>query len=97
MQRYTAGKEPVCILGDYNQRIPRTRQPEHVARVLMDAIPAGYQIVTEGLVDAEGNSLIDHIAVSPSLHTDDLQILPRTAGDGTKLSDHVGVCANLGE
>ena len=82
---------PTCVLGDYNQRIPRVSQPENVAKALADAIPASFRIATEGMKDAEGHNLIDHFAVSPGLSIFITRIIPRFAGDGTKLSDHVGV------
>ena len=95
MARYSERPEPICIVGDYNQRIPRVGQPVNVAKALADAMPPGFEIATAGLQDAEGFNLIDHFAVSPGLIISITQIIPRVAKDGTKLSDHVGVAASL--
>ncbi len=85
--------EPSCLLGDFNQRIPRDKQPQHVADALSAAILPGFRVVTAGASDSEGNRLIDHIAVSAGLSASVLAILPKSADDGTLLSDHVGVAA----
>ncbi len=87
---------PICLLGDYNQRIPRVGQPLNVAKALADAIPEDFRIATEGMKDSEGRDLIDHLSVSPGLSISIPQVIPRHAGDGTRLSDHVGVVASLG-
>ena len=96
LDRYSELSEPICILGDYNQRIPRVRQPKPVAKALMNAMPDDFTISTEGMKDGEGKALIDHFAVSSLLTARDIKILPRFAADGTRLSDHVGVAAHLG-
>ena len=95
LARYSADGMPKCILGDYNQRIPRVGQPVNVARALADAIPADFRIATEGMKDSEGKDLIDHFAVSRGLSITITQIVPRFAVCGTELSDHVGVVASL--
>jgi len=92
---HSAPRPPVCVLGDYNQRIPRATQPQGVVDALRNAIPSSFSIVTEGLKDASGKDLIDHITVSPCLHARNLTILPRFGVDGRRLSDHVGVAACL--
>jgi exonuclease III len=92
---YTSDRTPICIVGDFNQRIPRAGQPLNVAKALKDAIPANFEIATEGRKDAEGGALIDHFVVSPNLSIAITQIIPRIAPDGTRLSDHVGITAFL--
>lgn len=42
---------PTCVLGDYNQRIPRMDQAVNFAKALADTIPADFRIVTN-----EGNA-----------------------------------------
>jgi endonuclease/exonuclease/phosphatase family metal-dependent hydrolase len=91
LTRYSSQEQPICILGDYNQRIPRYRQPIRVAQALMKAIPDDFTIATRGMADADGKFLIDHILTSPTLKTEITEIIPRFAEDGTRLSDHVGV------
>jgi len=93
--RYTDQPFPVCVLGDYNQRIPRVSQPLSVFEALMKAIPSHFNIATSGLTDAEGYNLIDHIAVSPTLRVTVNGILPKFTQDGTRLSDHAGVHATI--
>jgi hypothetical protein len=95
LRRYAESDLPVCVLGDYNQRIPRFKQPPEVAGALAAALPPGFRVATEGMVDAEGRGLIDHVAGSPGLEISILSVIPRIAGDGTRLSDHVGVAAML--
>jgi endonuclease/exonuclease/phosphatase family metal-dependent hydrolase len=95
LARYSADRTPTCVVGDFNQRIPRVSQPVNVAKALADAIPADFMIATEGLKDAEGADLIDHFVVSSDLSISITQIVPRFSLDGTRLSDHVGVAAAL--
>lgn len=93
--RYASMGVPVCVLGDYNQRIPRVSQPLHVAEALVSAIPGSFQIATAEMKDREGKNLIDHFAVSRGLAITITDILPKSATDGTRLSDHAGVAAVL--
>ncbi|MEI6704761.1 MAG: endonuclease/exonuclease/phosphatase family protein [Deltaproteobacteria bacterium] len=86
---------PVCILGDFNQRIPGTIQPMHVYDALMQGIPPTFTIITEKIMDEDGEQLIDHIAVSQSLKALPPQIVSRYSSDGTQLSDHVGVFTRI--
>lgn len=95
IEAHSASSHPICILGDYNQRIPRLYQPEHIAKALLHAIPNDFTFITQGLKDNEDKQLIDHICVSPSLTASATQILPHTTPDGTRLTDHMGVLANI--
>lgn len=95
LARYSTDRTPTCVVGDYNQRIPRVGQPVNVAKALADAIPADFRIATKGMKDSEVKDLIDHYAASPGLSISITQIVPRFASDGTSLSDHVGVAALL--
>ena len=91
IEKYKNQNTPICVLGDFNQRIPRHRQPIEVEQALINAIPANYNILTKGLKDSEGKLLIDHIVLSPGLNSNTCNIIPRFSLDGTKLSDHVGI------
>ncbi len=95
LARYEKDAIPSCVLGDFNQRVPRVNQPLDVAQALADAISDRFQIATEGIKDAEGNQLIDHFAGSPHLTISVTSIIPRFTSDGTRLSDHVGVAATV--
>lgn len=93
--RYAEMPHPVCILGDFNQRIPKSRQPAEVAEALAAALPSDFTIATEGLTDADGHQLIDHIGVSAGLNATEIEVIPRFSSDGIRLSDHVGVATTL--
>lgn len=95
LKRYAEQPIPVCVVGDFNQRIPRINQPVPVFEALMAAIPPNFHIATAGLTDSEGFNFIDHIAVSPTLRVAINGILPKSAEDGTRLSDHAGVHATI--
>ncbi len=96
LERLVKRDEPVCILGDFNQRIPRVAQPEFVEKALLRAIAQDFQVATEGMKDPEDKDLIDHVAGSPDLEVCVNQIIPRFGPDGTRLSDHVGILVELG-
>lgn len=95
LKRYGAAQEPLCVIGDYNQRIPRVSQPDAVYRALHGSLAGCVSVATEGLKDAEGKCLIDHVAVSPQLRAQVTQILPRISDAGMRLSDHVGIVARI--
>jgi len=95
IRRHAGDGIPICLLGDYNQRIPRASQPPEVSAALMDAIPAGFTVATEGLEDAEGHRLIDHIATPADMTVRIDHLLPRACADGIRLTDHTGILATL--
>jgi endonuclease/exonuclease/phosphatase family metal-dependent hydrolase len=95
LERYSELEYPLCVFGDYNQRIPRVSQPKHIADALLTAMPPDFSIVTEGMTDPENKNLIDHFSISSTLNALSIEILPRFDSDGTRLSDHVGVVATL--
>ncbi|MBY6014077.1 endonuclease/exonuclease/phosphatase family protein [Qipengyuania gaetbuli] len=83
---------PCMIVGDFNQAIPRTRQPERVATKLEQAFHRMNIITRE--FEFAGRPTIDHIAVSKSLRTHALSALSDTM-DGVRLSDHFGLAAEV--
>ncbi len=93
--RYSRDRTPICVLGDFNQRIPRVTQPSHVFDALLQAIPSSFRIITSGLKDSEGKNVIDHIAISDGLHSEATTTISRFAPDGTRLSDHVGIASTI--
>lgn len=95
VSRYSEQKHPVCILGDYNQRIPRKYQPEHVLQLLNDIIGEGFNTETSRIHDSEDKQLIDHISASPELKISVSEIHPKVTSNGIELSDHVGIVAEL--
>jgi endonuclease/exonuclease/phosphatase family metal-dependent hydrolase len=92
---YLQHEFPVCITGDFNQRIPRQRQPEDIYDLLQATFAPGYVLRTGGIKDEEGHLLIDHIAISGGLSLEVEKLIPKKQAKGLPLSDHVGVLATL--
>lgn len=78
---------PTVIAGDFNQRIPRVRQPTRVAERLAEVL-ADWTIHTAG--DFEHGPHIDHIASNEHLGCQDATDWPGIDELG-RLSDHAGV------
>lgn len=88
IQSYLANDTPLCIMGDYNQRIPKGWQPQH----LLDALQHCFKdltIHTTGITDPEDKHLIDHTATSPQMTYQIQGFYPKMQAP-TKLSDHTG-------
>lgn len=86
-----------CILGDFNQRIPRRRAPQPVFERLMQWLD-GFEVLTEGEVPGLVEPVVDHIAVTPDLAVMGVRGIDRqqdNAGDGRALSDHHLVMCRL--
>jgi hypothetical protein len=81
----------VCLLGDFNQRIPRINEPEAVALALRNVFPSNFTVSTSEMLDGDGKPLIDHLVVSDGVTLSGLQVIPKLTVDGTRLSDHAGV------
>ncbi len=82
---------PTVIAGDFNQRIPRGRQPVRVFDRLGDVL-SGWTIHTGG---AQPNGPhIDHIATNPALLREMVRDWPASDHLG-RLSDHAGVVCHL--
>lgn len=86
---------PLAIMGDFNQRLPRSRQPVYAYEKLIDVLSTGLTVHTSGSLGPEGNQLIDHIATTSELEFYDLTVLDREYMDGMRLSDHFGVTGYL--
>ncbi len=84
---------PLVVAGDFNQRLPRSRQPEHVHRLLVDALD-DLTVTTAG--ETPAGRLIDHIAISPGLVAARLAVIPGRDRNAP-LSDHVGITLMLAE
>ena len=82
---------PTVIAGDFNQRIPRGRQPIRVATRLADVL-ADWSIHTAG--DMTFGPHIDHIASNRRLTLDSASDWPNHDAIG-RLSDHSGVKCRL--
>lgn len=82
---------PTLVAGDFNQRIPRKRQPIRAEEAL-DAALVDMTVWTQG--DTHCGQLIDHIAGSADLAFDSVEVWSAGDADGA-LSDHSGVAGNV--
>lgn len=85
------GDVPAVIAGDFNQRIPRGRQPLRVFDRLRDVL-AGWTIHTAG--DLPNGPHIDHIATNRRFVLESVSDWP-AADEHGRLSDHAGVMCRL--
>ncbi len=83
---------PTVIAGDFNQRIPRGRQPMPVATRLNDVL-ANWKIHTADVMP--NGPHIDHIATDGQFVLESLRDWPGSDPIG-RLSDHAGVACRLG-
>ncbi len=82
---------PLLVAGDFNQRIPRQRQPQEVADELALAL-SGLVVHTVG--ETEQGALIDHVVTTDELLCGRLSTWSGES-DAGKLSDHAGVVVEL--
>ena len=84
-------RQRTVVLGDFNQRIPRHRQPKRVYRAMRDAF-SGFCFATAGKLGERAEGSIDHIAHTTDLAlAGDIRIWPKR-GARFNLTDHnVGV------
>ncbi len=90
---FSEASRPRIVLGDFNQRIPRSRTPHRVYGQFADTF-ADWRIPTEGVVPGAGVQVVDHLA-----HCDELECVgvsgwPNTLS-GRRMSDHPGVVVQL--
>lgn len=90
---HEAAQGPCLVAGDFNQRIPRSRQPREVADLLGEAFK-DFAIPTAGQRPETGRQMIDHVAISPSLQCRDVSGWGGEK-DGKKMSDHDGVSVEV--
>ncbi|QQL43931.1 endonuclease/exonuclease/phosphatase family protein [Sulfuriroseicoccus oceanibius] len=86
IQQYQS--EPLCVVGDFNQRVPKGRQPQQVLDRLLDVF-SPLTIHTAHHRCPEDKLLIDHVATSGHLSYAIDRLLPMTFEE-TRLSDHNG-------
>lgn len=81
------------LFGDFNQSIPRFRQPVHVAQSLEENIlGCGLTPISNDMFCEKGVPLIDHICVSAGLAGQVSAQWPKHSGS-MRLSDHTGILA----
>lgn len=84
---------PRIVAGDFNQRIPRKRNPQYAYDALIETFEA-LTIATTGELDADARQTIDHVAHSSDLSASPVTVLSELDGD-CRLSDHFGVSVEL--
>ncbi len=96
LERYLKGaRERTIVIGDYNQKIPRTHAPHQVHAALTHCLGEHLSAATGGPLLPDGRTVIDHIAHTLDLRPSDLITLSNLAPGGETLSDHLGVTASL--
>ncbi len=85
----------LVVAGDFNQRVPRQRQPTEVFQALERALEPRLHIATSGTVAGTDARLIDHLAHSEPLAALSVRAWSRYDENGRQLSDHDGVCVHL--
>lgn len=88
---YSDRSVPTVLLGDFNQRVPRARQPEHVFSALTTALSPDFRLVTAGPIADAPHLAIDHLAVCGSLHPVRIGFLSHHDANGAPMSDHFGL------
>ncbi|MDE2818372.1 MAG: endonuclease/exonuclease/phosphatase family protein [Chloroflexota bacterium] len=92
-------KSRAILLGDFNLQIPPHNYPYRRSEVnrKRQATFDGWSIPTAGEWDeaALDKRFIDHIAHTPDLGLRSLRFFSRIAADGSRLSDHNGVCIEI--
>lgn len=81
---------PTVVAGDYNQQIPRKRQTIRAEQALEAAL-VDMSVWTGG--DTRCGQLIDHIAGSPEIAVDRIDVWAKADAAGP-LSDHTGVACD---
>ncbi len=84
----------LLVVGDYNQKVPRTIAPVAAYRALDKAVLSRLRLITMGTIEPAQGQLIDHIAISPDLKALSVKSLSNMDGE-RRLSDHLGVAATL--
>jgi len=95
LSRYAEYDIPVCVLGDFNQRIPATSWNAAYIQHLHAALGDTYTIHTGGTTDVDGEQLIDHVATTRTLRFSLDRTLGRDADAGKRVSDHPALIGTL--
>ena len=79
--------QPLLVMGDFNQRFPRTRAPQEVFDAINDALE-GLTVVTAGQLPGLTRQDVDHIAVSAHFEALRAWGIDRHHQPSVALSDH---------
>jgi len=86
---------PTVLLGDFNQRIPRARQPERVFSALTAVLSPDFRLATAGPIAGAPDLAIDHLAVSGALEPVQTDFLSHHDATGARMRDHFGLRVSL--
>ena len=86
---------PLVVTGDFNQRIPKARQPKYAYEKLNEVLSLGLEVHTAGPLGPAGDHLIDHIAATPDLQVRNLEVFDKKTAEGMNLSDHYGIYGEI--
>lgn len=84
---------PLVVVGDFNQRIPSTREPKDVAEKLRKGL-SDLRVWTQGAIPDLANSTVCHIGGSDRFDLVRVHGMSRSV-DGVTLSDHDGIVAEV--
>jgi len=82
------------IVGDFNQRVPRARQPRKAFDALAHTL-VDFDWPTAGPISPIDRQTIDHIVTSRDLSAGEVRSISNLADDGHRISDHFGVSLQL--
>jgi exonuclease III len=83
----------VIVMGDFNQTIPHTNQPEAVYNLLMEMFTE-FKMATEHMNATDDSYLVDHIIISKNLNSAKPVVL-KNKHENIELSDHSGYFVEL--
>jgi hypothetical protein len=87
--------ERMVVLGDYNQQVPRKREPVEVAKALEKVLGQGLHLATSGIIPGVERPSIDHVAHTSDLEAVRVQGLSNRSPNGAEMSDHLGLVVEL--
>jgi hypothetical protein len=90
--------EPVrtLVMGDFNQRVPRRYQPQHVFDQLQSSLLGKLVLATAGDIAGIGKQAIDHVCCSHDLKICRIEGISNIGPDQRFVSDHFGVAVHFG-
>jgi exonuclease III len=89
---YALEPEPICVLGDFNQRLPPRNRRAY--EMLLQALGPRTTIRTIGLRGSDAKLMVDHIAATEDLDVQVGEIIERRQ-QNRNISDHDGLIAFL--
>lgn len=98
LKQYLNAKEfryPTMIVGDFNQTIPRHKQPKEVSNLLSDALIGSFTVATTGMIPGVNKPSIDHLAHTRGITITRVDGLTNETENTNKLSDHFGLCVDF--